>query len=404
MLTIKIWSYRVYNLSLSHLSLAGRFFMNRKRIILTSGLVVLAIFLWLTHKIPYCGWDFHNSLWGPVNMLVNHQTPYTFNAPYGPYPSVWMPTILGAFFLFGYLPCDILAKLWLFVELAGYIWIIWLIAGNKMPARWIFVTCLIVFAFFPPLWLHIHLGQFSMLFATMMIAIIYLPGTERYWPLLLVLGLTKPQLTILVYPGIFIHVWRTKGFRKAFQLVLFTVLCAGILLIPVFAFYPNWVKDFLFITFGNFDIGWDLPTLFVQLPYLMGKIGYGIWGFVALISLTFSCWIWIKKDAKIAVLVSLALTPMVTTYASSWDFLLLIPLFFWLMIWMRSKSAHFILLFGMASLFIIQIALRWHRDYPDGRQWWLPPALLLVFLVSVSYEYINTARPHLFRKVGGIRG
>ena len=64
---------------------------------------IIGVILWLTREIPFCGWDFRDALWGPVSMLVQHQTPYSFNTPYGPYPGTWMPTLLGTFFYFGYM-------------------------------------------------------------------------------------------------------------------------------------------------------------------------------------------------------------------------------------------------------------------------------------------------------------
>lgn len=369
--------------------------MKQANYILLFAAAVCGLLVWLTREIPYCGWDFHNSLWGPTNLLIQHQTPYTFNAPYGPYPGVWMPTLIGALFFFGYLPCDIPAKVWLFAELAGFLWGIWMIAGYKLPSPWKLFVCILALAMFPPIWFHIQLGQFSMLFVVFMMVIVYIPKSERFWPFLLVLGMSKPQLTILVYPGLLLSIWHKYGFLRAGKLVLITGLCALILLIPVFWFYPAWVKDFFFITFGNFKVAWDLPTIFVQLPYLIGKSGYVIWGVLALATMVVSLWCWVKKEPQKALLVSLAGTPMVTTYASSWDFLLLMPAFFWLTIHLKEKAARFVLFASMAILFVIQISLRWQRDYPDGRQWWIPLALNMVFLVSLAIESFMSKKKNL---------
>jgi hypothetical protein len=374
--------------------------LNRKALFFVFAVGVLILLLWFTRKIPYCGWDFHNSLWGPVNMLINYQTPYTFDTPYGPYPGVWMPTTLGMFFLFGYISCDIASKLWLLAELAGFVWVIWMIADYKMPSRWVFFICVFVLFFFPPLWLHIRLGQFSMLFVVLMVVGIYLPMAERFLPLLLVLGLTKPQLAILVFPGLLIYVWRKKGFRQVVKLVLVTGICAGLLTVPLFLYYPGWVNDFLFVTFDNLGVGWDLPTLFVQLPFLLGNAGYAVWGLTLLAAMGISFWFWYHKDAKIALIISLAATPMVTPYASSWDFLLLMPGFFWLIIKLKSKAARVALLLGMAIIIVVQIAQLWRQDYPDGRQWWIPPLMILIYLISLLIEYsiVKITKTQLLQK------
>jgi hypothetical protein len=333
-------------------------------------------------------------------MLIHHQTPYSFNTPYGEYAGVWMPTAVGIFFPLGALSCDIASKIWLLAGLAGFVWVIWMIAGYKMPSRWVFFTCLMVLGFFPPLWLHIGLGQFSMLFVIFMMAGVYIPKLEPFLPLLLVLGLTKPQLAILIYPGLLLSVWQKQGFLPVLKLVLATTLCAGILTLPLFMFYPGWVNNFLLVTFNNLRVGWDFPTLFVQLPFLLGRAGYAVWGAVFLAALGGSLWFWWFRDAKTALLVSLAATPMVTPYASSWDFLLLMPGFFWLIVALRSRAARAALLLGVGFIIVLQIALRWRQDFADGRQWWIAPGLILVYLTSLAIEHslVQTIRTRLFRK------
>ena len=207
---------------------------------------------------------------------------------------------------------------------------------------------------------------------------------------MLVLGLTKPQLAILIYPGLFIHVWRTRGFRQAAWLVGSTGITAALLLIPLFLYYPAWLGDFLFITFDNLGKGWGLPTLFVQLPVYLGAAGYGVWAMVFLTALVTSLWLWSRENPKVALVASLAMTPMITPYASSWDFLLLLPAFFWLLIHLRSKAARAALLLGMLFVFAAQIAARWHQDISDGSQWWIPPGLILIYLISLAIENFRT--------------
>jgi len=291
------------------------------------------------------------------------------------------------FFWLGLMPCTVASKLWLLVEIAGFIWVIWMIGGARRPAPWIFAICLLAFFLFPPLYVHIILGQFSMLFVVLMIVKVYLPQASRWTPLLLAIGLTKPQLAILIYPGLLIQTWRQRGFRQAAWLVLSTVMCVLALTLPLFLFYPGWFQDFTFIIFDNFGKGWGLPTLFVQLPVLLGPLGYGIWGLVFVIALGITWYLWSTQDAKIALLASLALTPLVTIYASSWDFLLLLPAFFWLVFNLKSFMARFALLVGIIIVYIAQIAFRWQRDITDGSQWWIPPVMIGVYLLSLGLEH-----------------
>ncbi|MDD5371080.1 MAG: hypothetical protein PHQ40_18520 [Anaerolineaceae bacterium] len=322
-------------------------------------------------------------------MLVDRMTPYTFNAPYGPYPGVWMPPTLGLLFFIGYLPCDISSKVWLITEIAGFIWVIWMIADYKLPSRWVFTVCLFALFLFPAFWIHVSLGQFSMLFVILMMINVYLPQVGSLTPLFLVLELTKPQLAILIYPCFLMNVWRENGFRQVTRLVLSTLFVAALLTVPLFLYYPGWLNDFLVVTLKNLGAGWNLPTLFVQLPVLLGIAGYYVWAFVFLLSLVASLRLWALKGSKFGLIATLAITPMVTPYASSWDFLLLLPAFFWLMIKMKSRTAHVVLLLTIFTVVAIQIAVRWHQDIQDGTQWWIPPVLLLGYLLTLTVEYLT---------------
>ncbi len=369
--------------------------MTRKLLYIIVPASLVFVLLGLTRSIEYCGWDFHNSLWGPVNLLVQGRSPYTLNPPYGPYPGVWMPQTLGMFFWFGLFPCTVSAKLWLLVGICGFIWMVWLFNDRQRVPLWIFTICLLALFLFPPLWFHTTLGQFSMLFAILMLVIVYHPEALPWVPLLLSIGLTKPQLGILIYPGLLIYNWHQKGFRQAAWLFFSTVISTALLTIPLFIFFPGWVKDFLFITFDNLGKQWDLPTLFVQLPLILGQAGYAIWALVFLLALSTSLWFWSKTDNKTAMIVSLTLTPMVTPYASSWDFMLLLPAFYWLILNIKLMRARVVLLVGTFLVYYFQYAVRWHRDIRDGSVWWVPPAMIFVYLISLLVE--NAERLPSFR-------
>lgn len=368
--------------------------MRWKYLFLALGICLIPLLYWASGSIPYCGWDFRNALWGPIYMLVHGQTPYTLTPFYGPFPGVWMPQTLGAFIWFGLLSCDAASKLWLFVEVCGYIGLAWLFDDRHHPRLWILAVCVLALFLFPPLTVHVILGQFSMLFAILMIALAFFPQAQPWTPLLLAVGLTKPQLGILIYPGLMIYTWRRRGARAAAWMVLSTGLCVALLTLPLFAFYPGWVHDFIFVTADNLGKAWDLPTLFVQLPILLGQGGYIIWAFIFCIVFGISIWLWYSQDLQVAMIFSLALTPMVTTYASSWDFLLLLPAFYWILIKSRTKKGQIILLAGEAIVYCLIYAARWRHDIQDASQWWIPPAMLFVFIVSLSIDYLDSSVRH----------
>jgi hypothetical protein len=360
----------------------------RKYIPFAVGLVfLLIVFFYLVTKEQYCGWDFRNNVWGPANMLVHGNSPYTFSTPYGPYPSVWMPQIIGIFFWFGFFPCSVSASLWLMVELVGFVIFMGLMNERKLPHPWIFFIYLLMFLLFPPLRVHILIGQFSMLFVVLMIGIAFIPGTQRWLPLLMAVGLAKPQLGVLIYPGLILHTWRHRGFRQAAWLMLAVAICVVVMTVPLFIFYPGWMNDFLSITLKNLDLHWNMPTLYVQLPVLIGQPGYIIWGITFLVTMALSLWLWYSRDMKTAMVYSLALTPLVTLYAFSWDFLLLIPAFYWLLIQLKSKTAIGFLVIGMLVVYWFQYSALLHKDIYDSVQWWVPPAVISVFCLSLLVNY-----------------
>jgi hypothetical protein len=273
--------------------------------------------------------------------------------------------------------------------MTGFAGLIWLLNERRWPAPWWLGTSLLALFLFPPLWVHVLIGQFSMMFVLLMTLCVFFPSARRWMPLLLAIGLTKPQLSILVYPGLFIYTWRHEGWKAAVKLALLTAACMAALTSVLFLFYPGWVADFLSITLINLQTRWDLPTLFVQLPVLLGPAGRLVWLVVFMISFGSSAWLWFNRDAKEALVFSLALTPMVTTYASSWDFLLMLPAFYWLLFRLKAGAARGVLLAGMACAIVLQIAPRLSGNIPDARQWWVPPVIWAVYLLSLFVENIG---------------
>ena len=206
-------------------------------------------------------------------------------------------------------------------------------------------------------------------------------------PLLIVLGAAKPQLTILIYPGIIASTYQHQGWRGLARLLGASLAMLSICLLPLFVFHPGWVSGFLEVVRYVLNIQWDLPTPFVQLTLHLGKTGLRIWFLLFIASLALSLYLWLQKGAKTGMLWSMALTPLVTTYCSSWDFTLLLPLFFWLFLNFRSIWSRAGLIVGMLLVDILQIIPRLGKnDVPDGLQWWIPPTLLFIYILSLMIE------------------
>ena len=375
-----------------------------KRIFLIVAIIVfITAFAMMISSPSICSWDFRGSLWGPSYMLLHGQTPYSLNTPYGPYPGIWMPQLIGAFFVVGLLPCLIAAKIWFISELAGLLLMIWLVAGHKLPSPALFGVCLLLIFLFPPLYIHFAIGQISILITVLVMLVVFLSSEEdllpalRWWiPLFLAIALAKPQLGVLVFPGLLVGIYHRRGVGEAAKLMLSTAGWVALLIIPVTLLDPGWLQGFLNITLGNIKVLWDLPTLLVQLRIWMGTIGIVLWALIFLVCLGFTLWLWLYRDAKLALLWSLALTPIATPYCSSWDFMLMMPLLLWLLIHLQSRLARTALLMGALLVDILQVAMRWHTSLPDGRNWWVPVTLLAVFILAGALHQIvespNTLR------------
>ena len=339
-------------------------------------------------------WDFKHSIWGPANLLVHSQAPYQLNPPYGPYIAPWWPQIIGATFWMGWLSFELASKIWLAIEITGIGFSIWLLNDRRKLLLHQFGLIILFIFLFPPIYTHIHLGQFSLFFVSLMLILVFskndftLSNRSLLWAaLFIILGAAKPQLTILIYPGILAAVFKNRGWRGAFRLVTTSSIFLGVFLIPLFIFYPDWFCGFLETTQHNLNAGWALPTPFFQLTFHFGSKGVFLWILLYISALIFSLYIWLKRGAREGMLWSMALTPLVTAYCSTWDFILLLPLFFWLFLHFKNTWSQIGLLTGMLMIDIWQIIPRFGKtNVPEHKQWWVPVVLLVVFILSMQIE------------------
>lgn len=370
----------------------------KKIILLLAATLFIAAFATLTPSPAVCSWDFRGSLWGPAYMLLHGGTPYTHNTPYGPYAGIWMPQLIGAFFPLGWLPCWVAAKLWFLSEIAGLFAMIWLVAGHKLPAPWLFGAGLLLIFLFPPLYTHLIIGQISIFITVLLMLVVFqfreepAPGLHWWAPLFLAIALAKPQLGVLVYPGLLVWAFRKGGYISAGKLMLYTALWVLVLIVPVTLIDPAWPKGFLDITLGNTQVVWDLPNPFVQLKVSLGMVGILLWALIFLGCLGFTLWLWRTQDARLALLWSLALTPIATPYCSSWDFMLMVPLLLWLLIHTPSNLARLALILGALAIDGLQFAARLRANIPDGENWWVSIALLGVMALALGIQAITVRR------------
>jgi hypothetical protein len=198
---------------------------------------------------------------------------------------------------------------------------------------------------------------------------------------MLAVALSKPQLGILVLPGLLIAHQREYGLRKTCFFGMGLGLSILLLMLPLFLVYPGWIDDFLIAQSEN--PVWLHPSLFRLLPMWLGEIGRVLWVIMAIGITGLNFWLWWKRPANEVVQWSLALTPLVTPYIWSWDFVMSLPLLISTIFNFKSYAAQGLLLIG----YVVSWGLMFQIDLSDNidnyQYWWVP--WVLIGLVSGGY-------------------
>jgi len=339
----------------------------------TAGLIALIVHpFWIST-------DLRSNLWAPTYLLVRGQNPYnttvlmTQQRWLNP---VWFPMIIGLLFPLGWLTVYQATNLWLLLNLAILVTMLWWAAYPSRPPLFWFALLMLSILLFPPTVGHLRLGQLS------------LPITWLWWMAALELdhsllaagaiavALSKPQLGILVLPGMLWASYRRQGFKRLAYLTVFTIVIVLTLTIPLFLADSNWPAFFLRGLCQN--PSWQHPSLLYVLRQTWGGWGTAAWIGVTLIGLMVNFWLWTKRPPEQAVLWSLALTPLISPYIWSWDFVLLIPLAAHLIF--HSPPARW----GIGAGYVLCWALMLYMDVNMGshKTWWIPWILFAFFCMS----------------------
>lgn len=359
---------------------------------LVSLLIVLgaaiALLIWLD-KNPITGWDFRHNLWAPASLLVKGQSPYDVKALYDTGSAIWMPMAIGALFPLGWLNLSHAGNIWFLFNLLALVIVIWLSTSDKkVPPLFVAIVALAV-ALFPSTITHLRLGQVTLIICLFYLLAVRLLDKSQILLacLLIAFSLAKPQLSILVLPGILISYQREKGTKAAFAFFALIVLCSAVLTIPLFIGFPSWITDFIASIRQN--PGWLHPSLFSLLPFWLGDVGYIIWGLIAIAVFAISIWLWLSKKREDAIYWSLALTPLVTPYVWSWDFVMVLPLL------IRSIFAYTrwwklgLLFLAYCMCWILNLYISFRTDVSNHRYWLIPWIILMsIGAVHISRELL----------------
>ncbi len=360
------------------------------RITLISVMVLLG--LTLTINLPQFtpSGDFRNNLWVPTYLLVRGETPYQLQPDIDPawldgvergwLRPVWFPMVIGALFPLGWLTQVQATNLWILATVAAIFVIIGLSTNRivcRDPRR---LSLLLVAVFtFPVTVAHLYLGQFSILVMLLFLLATHLIINGRLFlaAILTLIALSKPQLGLLMLPGLLIATLRQHGLPATVRLIGYFGAGLAILLIPLFLADFGWLTDFIEMQQGN--PSWRQPSLFYILTSSFGNFGLALWALLALSIFGLNGWLWYTQAPHKAVLWSLALTLLISPYIWTWDFILLLPLVTeavfrqgWLS---RLTIGGFLVTWGGILLI--------GRNFGDPLYWWIP--WLMVSLIACGH-------------------
>jgi hypothetical protein len=350
--------------------------------------------IFVIYSTAFTCWDFRNNLWGPAHLLTQRQSPYRVDMLFDLGSAVWMPMVVGLFFPLGFLSLQQASNLWFVFNLGWFLLILWISSGYRRPSVWLFTISILLGFLFPPLVTHFWSGQISILI-TLLFLVAATWNDEMPAILLAALmavGLSKPQLAILVLPGFLINRIKKSGIQNTLQLVAYLIGCILILAVPLFLAYPNWFPDFVLELQQN--PSWAHPSSLYFLRNAVPEIGAAIWVMLTIMVFALNIWLWTILPSRDAIYWSLALTPLVTPYIWTWDFVLILPLFIFCLFRAKTKLSLGILLGGYLICWGLITNMKLHDEVNETFFWWVPWLLIGVIITGVSANFYNDPANH----------
>lgn len=345
-------------------------------------LIVLSAAVWFIITQSFTSWDFRNNLWGPTYLLLTGRSPYIISQLFTGSNSVWLPTSIGAYLPLGLLPEAQATNLWAVMNVLLYGVIIWLSTQQKKPALIWLTLAGVGMYIFPSFVSLVQLGQFGVLatFLIMMAARQSKVNRPLLAGLLVALATAKPQLVVLPALGLLMVFWN-HGRGSAARFVVMTALWCALMTLPLWLFYSDWIPGFRAALDSNPK--WHQPSAFVLLPYHLGGLGAIFYGVLALGIFAVNWRIWQILPPTHAVAWSLALNLLITPYAWSWDFVLLVPLLVQTLFALKNWLLKMTFIAGYGLCLYLMITLRFSSDNNDWLFWWVP-WLLMAGVVAMT--------------------
>ena len=355
--------------------------------------IIIILFVSVALMLPnnmFDFWDFRTNLWGTAHLLVNFHNPYFIKQLYPDATAVWFPMFLGLLFPLGWLSLDLASRIWFTFTLFSTGFLFFLVFKSAKIAPLKLGTVLLAIFFFPPVIENISSGQISIqIVLCLFLASICLEADAYVWTgFFCALALTKPQLCLLLLPGLFLATFRNKGKSGLLKLSAAFAGWFCLLLVPLFAGFPGWVPQFISNLEGN--TGWAVPSLFYFFSQLWGtSLGIIAWASMALIVFIVNIWIWLKFPPRKAVVWSMAITCLVPPYTWSWDFVLLLPCLLYLLNKYQGGVRFYLLLTGFVTGSLLIWHARWGTQISDQVFVWVPIYFITIYLLVENIHRIK---------------
>lgn len=350
------------------------------------GLVVFIIFQPITHSQT----DFYNNLWAPAWQLVQGQSPYNTESLHTDLPALWMPPLVGVFSFLGFFSFDDAQQIWSLLNIIGLV-LTYHLVSSKLRSLPLFLTVPMLVFFFPPVVNHLALGQVSILIMlSLLLAVKFADRSPWISAFFLAVGLAKPQLGFLMILGLGFYQFQYGGLKGLVWYGMQTLIAVFILTVPLFLAEPNWIPEFVSSLGRNAQ--WTQPSLLSQFQQWLGAWGYLPWAVLCIAIVWITIQIWQNQTRIPAAVWTLALTLLITPYVWSWDFVLLLPLFVFLLSnlnWKRVATLVTGYVLAWVGMAVIQLSDKFH----NSRFWWVP----LIFVLLCTW----VVRLNLFARSEG---
>jgi hypothetical protein len=155
-----------------------------------------------------------------------------------------MPPLIGLLFPIGWLPFELVARLYFLSSIISLGAIAWQFGDSTRTSAIQKTLLLLLICTFSPTVTHITFGQIAVQTILLLtLAVIY--RKAFVWSALFcVLALAKPHLSFLVIPGLLISIFGQNEYKAALQYIGAVFAWTVISLVPLFAFYPNCIPNF----------------------------------------------------------------------------------------------------------------------------------------------------------------